>query len=107
MILAYMISFNAFNQSRAIERKVSDLNFWESLLPHMRELKSRVRHSTALLALAAQMHAVCLEEISHAYATLDPVSAASCCRNGPILNDHGHQRGRRQCGDQMRSSPEP
>ncbi|KAH8878837.1 hypothetical protein GQ53DRAFT_80534 [Thozetella sp. PMI_491] len=77
MILAYMVSFNAFNQSRAIERKVWDLNFWESLLPHMRELKQRVRHSTALLALAHQMHAVCLEEISHAYATLDPASAAS------------------------------
>ena len=78
MILSYMISFNAFNQSRVIERKVSDLNFWESLLPHMRELKSRVRHSSPLMALAAQMHAVCLEEISHAYATLDPASAASC-----------------------------
>lgn len=74
MILAYMVAFNALNQARALDRKVADLKTWETLLPHFPELKHRIRRSRPLLALAVQMHAVCLEQITQAFVTLDPTS---------------------------------
>jgi hypothetical protein len=80
MILAYMLSFSAFNKCRSAERKVLDIDRWESLMPHFRELRGRVRHSRPLAALAVQMHAVCLEEISHAFITYDPQQAANLLR---------------------------
>ncbi|KAK4455602.1 hypothetical protein QBC34DRAFT_71025 [Podospora aff. communis PSN243] len=80
MILAYMVSFSMFNQSRILERKVCDLNRFESLLPHFSELRYRIRregHPEALLALALQLHAICLEHITAAFQTLDPQAALS------------------------------
>jgi len=64
MVLAYMVAFNALNQGRMLERKVCDITAWESLLPHFAELRSRAAgHHRALRALAAQLHAICLEQI--------------------------------------------
>lgn len=74
MVLAYMVAFNALNQARALDRKVADITTWETLLPHLPELKHRLRRCRPLLALATQMHAVCLEQITHAFMTLDPTS---------------------------------
>jgi len=74
MILAYMVSFNALNQARTLDRKVADFKIWETLLPHFPELKHRIRRCRPLVALAVQMHAVCLEQITQAFMTLDPTS---------------------------------
>jgi hypothetical protein len=75
MVLSFMLGFSAFNKYRALDQKVADLERWESLIPHLRELKTRATRNRALRALAAQMHAVCLEEITHAFLTLDPQTA--------------------------------
>jgi hypothetical protein len=75
MILSYMVAFKALNQARALDHKVSDLKTWETLLPHFPELRHRLRKCRPLLALAVQMQAVCLEEITHAFMTLDRNSA--------------------------------
>jgi hypothetical protein len=75
MVLAYMVSFSMFNQMRMLERKVCDLTRFESLLPHFAELRHRIRregHPEALRALALQLHAICLEQITAAFQTLDP-----------------------------------
>lgn len=75
MVLAYMIAFHALNQARTLERRACDIAAWESLLPHLAELKSRVQGNRALKALAVQMHVLCLEQIVNALGTLDPASA--------------------------------
>ncbi|KAK3315179.1 hypothetical protein B0H66DRAFT_536061 [Apodospora peruviana] len=77
MVLAYMVAFHALNQGRQMERKVCDVAAWESLLPHLVELQTRVskERSGVLKALALQMHALCLEAITAAYCSLDPASA--------------------------------
>lgn len=77
MILAYMISFHSINQARALDRKVLDMSMWESLVPHLQELQQRaiVQSYRALKALALQMHALCLEQITSAFTTLDPTQA--------------------------------
>ncbi|KAK0626155.1 hypothetical protein B0T14DRAFT_421544 [Immersiella caudata] len=75
MVLAYMVSFSMFNQMRMLERKVCDLTRFESLLPHFTELRARIRregHPEALRALALQLNAICLEQITAAFQTLDP-----------------------------------
>jgi len=79
MILAYMVAFHSINQARALDRKVLDVTMWESLIPHLHELQSRpvVASNRALKVLALQMHALCLEQITNAYTTLDPATAAS------------------------------
>ncbi|KAL2171643.1 hypothetical protein VTG60DRAFT_2211 [Thermothelomyces hinnuleus] len=77
MVLAYMVAFDSLNQSRILERKVCEISAWESLLPHLAELRGRVQANRALKALAMQMHALCLEQISNAFATLDPAGAAA------------------------------
>ena len=76
MVLAYMVAFDSLNQSRMLERKVWEVSAWESLLPHLNELRSRVQNK-ALRALAVQMHALSLEQITNAFATLDPGAAAA------------------------------
>ncbi|KAK0651361.1 hypothetical protein B0T16DRAFT_453837 [Cercophora newfieldiana] len=77
MVLAYMISFSSFNQARVLERKVADLSRFESLLPHYGELKGRIRREgEALRALVLQLHALCLEQITAAFQTLDTAAAA-------------------------------
>ena len=77
MVLAYMVAFHSLNQSRILERKVCDVAAWESLLPHLAELRIRVQGNKALKALAVQMHVLCLEQITNAFATLDPGAAAA------------------------------
>ncbi|KAK0634771.1 hypothetical protein B0T17DRAFT_586480 [Bombardia bombarda] len=78
MVLAYMVAFNALNQARILERKICDCDSWETLLPHFYELKNRVagNGNRALKALALQMQALCLEQITFAFGTLDPAQAA-------------------------------
>lgn len=71
MVLSYMVAFKALNQSRQLERKPPNMDMWESLLPHFQELRLRTSRSRALLALAAQIHALCLEEYCHAFTRLD------------------------------------
>jgi hypothetical protein len=78
MVLAYMVAFHSLNQGRMLERKVCEIAAWETLLPHLAELRSRVQGNKALKALASQMHVLCLEQITNAFATLDPAAAASC-----------------------------
>ncbi|KAL2018646.1 hypothetical protein VTK56DRAFT_549 [Thermocarpiscus australiensis] len=75
MVLAYMVAFHALNHARALERKVCDLQAWESLLPHLAELRARVAGNRPLRALAAQMHVLCLEQITNGFATFDPAAA--------------------------------
>ncbi|KAK3371407.1 hypothetical protein B0T24DRAFT_318911 [Lasiosphaeria ovina] len=77
MVLAYMVSFHSLNQARMRDRKVCDVSIWESLLPHLHELEKRVRNIPALRALACQMHAVCLEQITLAFGSLDAAAAAT------------------------------
>ncbi|SPQ27456.1 933cf3f1-3745-4207-b88e-54f7431a3d76 [Thermothielavioides terrestris] len=76
MVLAYMVAFHSLNQARTLERKACDISAWESLLPHLAELRGRVQGIKALKALAVQMHVLCLEQITNALATLDPAAAA-------------------------------
>lgn len=71
MVLSYMIAFKALNQARQLERKPPNMDMWESLLPHFQELRMRTHRSRALQALAAQIHALCLEEYCHAFTWLD------------------------------------
>jgi hypothetical protein len=71
MVLSYMIAFKALNQSRQLERKPPNIEMWESLLPHFQELRMRTHRSRPLQALAAQIHALCLEEYCHAFTGLD------------------------------------
>ena len=71
MVLSYMIAFRALNVSRQLERKPLNLEMWESLLPHFQELRMRTHRSRPLTALAAQIHALCLEEYCHAFTGLD------------------------------------
>lgn len=78
MVLAYMVAFYSLNQARILERKVLDFAAWESLLPHLTELKRRVQGNRSLRALALQMHAICLEQITASFHTLDPAAAATC-----------------------------
>ncbi|GAB1313058.1 hypothetical protein MFIFM68171_03268 [Madurella fahalii] len=70
MVLAYMVAFHSLNQARALERKVSDVAAWESLLPHLAELRTRVGANRALKALAVQMHVLCLEQIINAFSMM-------------------------------------
>jgi hypothetical protein len=77
MVLSYMIAFKALNQSRALERKSLDVTMWETLLPHFAELRVRTHHWRPLLALAVQIHALCLEEFSHTFTLMDEKSAGA------------------------------
>ncbi|KAL1884341.1 hypothetical protein VTK73DRAFT_35 [Phialemonium thermophilum] len=77
MILAYMIAFSALNQARTLDHKIAELRGWQTLIPHFPEVKMRLRSHPALFALAVQMNAVCLEEITRAYTTFDPSAAAA------------------------------
>jgi len=77
MILAYTVAFHSLNQARHLERKAGDIIAWESLLPHLAELRNRVQGNKALRALAVQMHVLCLEQITITFATLDPGAAAA------------------------------
>jgi hypothetical protein len=77
MVLSFMVAFHCLNQARAQDRKVCDFASWESLIPHLRELKGRTQGNRPLRALAVQMHALCLEEITQAFSTLDPQSGVA------------------------------
>ncbi|KAK4043597.1 hypothetical protein C8A01DRAFT_12948 [Parachaetomium inaequale] len=77
MVLAYMVAFDSLNQSRVLERKVCEIAAWETLLPHLAELRGRVQGNRALKALAVQMHVLCLEQITNGFASLDPGAAAA------------------------------
>jgi len=71
MILSYMVSFRLLNQGRAADRKPANLQPWESLLLHFKELRGWTRHFRALEALAVQLHAFCLEQFAEALTTHD------------------------------------
>jgi hypothetical protein len=77
MVLSYMVAFRALNASRQLERKPLNLDMWESLLPHFQELRMRTHRSRPLTALAAQMHALCLEEYCHAFTWMDEKAAGA------------------------------
>ncbi|KAK3343902.1 hypothetical protein B0T25DRAFT_462744 [Lasiosphaeria hispida] len=77
MILAYMVAFHSLNQARMLDRKMCDPAAWESLLPHLHELKRRVVNNRALRALALQMHAVCLEQITASFNTLNSAAVTT------------------------------
>ncbi|KAB5582779.1 hypothetical protein GE09DRAFT_282536 [Coniochaeta sp. 2T2.1] len=76
MVLAYMVAFKAHNAMRQAERKPCDFAVWESLLPHIGELRGRVNRHRALVALLQQMHALILEEFCQTFMTLDDRAAA-------------------------------
>ncbi|KAK4190262.1 hypothetical protein QBC35DRAFT_86871 [Podospora australis] len=71
MVLAYMVAFQQLNHGLVLRGRPGDVQCWESLLPHFSELKHRVRQHRVLRALAAQLHAVCLEQIVNTFFTLD------------------------------------
>ncbi|KAK4662676.1 hypothetical protein QC763_605700 [Podospora pseudopauciseta] len=77
MVLTYFLAFYNLNLSRTLAGKSGDIQMWESLLPHIAELRGRqgVRQSRCLKALACQLHASCLDQIVHAYFMLDEGSA--------------------------------
>ncbi|KAB5585793.1 hypothetical protein GE09DRAFT_38485 [Coniochaeta sp. 2T2.1] len=75
MVLAYMVAFKAHNAMRQAERKPCDFAVWESLLPHIGELRGRANRHRALLALLQQMHALILEEFCQTFMTLDDRAA--------------------------------
>lgn len=77
MILCYMIAFKSLNQSYALKSRPHDFLPWDSLLPHFIELRARCRPSRPLFVLAVQIHAICLEEITQAFTTLDERTAAA------------------------------
>ncbi|KAK3946298.1 hypothetical protein QBC46DRAFT_3773 [Diplogelasinospora grovesii] len=81
MVLAYMLSFHALNAARMLDRKMGEVIAWTTLIPHLQELKKRVQSNRALKALAFQMHAVCLEQMTLAFTTLDPTLAAKDFNN--------------------------
>ncbi|KAK3320956.1 hypothetical protein B0T19DRAFT_487385 [Cercophora scortea] len=76
MVLSYMVAFYSLNQARMQDRKVCEIGLWEALLPHLHELKSRVVSNRPLRALALQLNALCLEQVTLAFGTLDPGMAA-------------------------------
>lgn len=64
MILAYMIAFKALNDGTPVGHPSLSFQAWESLLPHFVELRNRFRSWRPLHALAIQVQAVILEEIT-------------------------------------------
>ena len=77
MVLAFMVAFHALDQVRSLNSKSRDSTTWESLLPHLADLKRRVHGIRALRALALQVHAISLEQITAAFQTLNPTAAGS------------------------------
>ncbi|KAK3683713.1 hypothetical protein B0T22DRAFT_257602 [Podospora appendiculata] len=76
MVLSYMVAFYSLDQARMQDRKVCEIGLWEALLPHLHELKNRVATNRPLRALALQLNALCLEQVTLAFATLEPSMAA-------------------------------
>ncbi|KAK4205637.1 hypothetical protein QBC40DRAFT_538, partial [Triangularia verruculosa] len=78
MILSYFLAFYNLNQSRTLAAKPGDVQMWDSLMPHFHELRNRqgVKQSRVLRAVAAQLHAACVDQIVSAYFTLDEGQAA-------------------------------
>jgi hypothetical protein len=75
MVLSYMIAFKALDQNNLLSRRTLDFTSWESILPHFPELRNRLRHSRVLHALAIQIQAIILEELTQSFATLDEKQA--------------------------------
>lgn len=71
MILAYMIAFKALNDGTPVGHPSLSFQAWESLLPHFVELRNRFRSWRPLHALAIQVQAVILEEITQVYSKMD------------------------------------
>ncbi|KAK4178520.1 hypothetical protein QBC36DRAFT_102312, partial [Triangularia setosa] len=82
MVLTYFLAFYSLNISRTLSGKLGDVQMWDSLLPHFNELRNRagVKGSRVLRALAAQLHASCVDQIVSAYFTLDEGSAGGWFR---------------------------
>ncbi|KAJ4307043.1 hypothetical protein N0V88_000418 [Collariella sp. IMI 366227] len=76
MVLAYMVAFHSLNAMRLLERRACDVAAWETLLPHFSELRTRVAGFRPLRVMATQVYALCLEQITNGFATLDPAAAA-------------------------------
>ncbi|KAK0673446.1 hypothetical protein QBC41DRAFT_125430, partial [Cercophora samala] len=77
MVLAYFLAFYSLNVWRTLSGRPGDIQVWDSLLPHFSELRGRtgVRQSRVLRALAAQLHASCVDQIVNTYFTLDEPTA--------------------------------
>jgi hypothetical protein len=71
MILSYMIAFKALNDATPVGHPSVSFQAWESLLPHLLELRNRFRSWRPLHALAIQVQAVILEEITQVYSKMD------------------------------------
>jgi hypothetical protein len=71
MILSYMIAFKALNEGTPVGHPSLSFQAWESLLPHFVELRNRFRSWRPLHALAIQVQAVILEEITQVYSKMD------------------------------------
>lgn len=68
MVVAYLTSFRALNRRRALERKPSEYKTYESMVPHLHELRRHARHFPAVEALAVQLQAICLEQLADSLA---------------------------------------
>ncbi|EJT71991.1 hypothetical protein GGTG_11241 [Gaeumannomyces tritici R3-111a-1] len=67
MVLSYIVGFDAMNQSRSQDRKPGDYQLWESLIPHLGELRNFTRSYKALDGIAMQLHAIVVEELIRVY----------------------------------------
>lgn len=67
MVLSYIVGFDAMNQSRSQDRKVGDFQLWESLIPHLGELRNFTRSYRALDGIAMQLNAIVVEELIRVY----------------------------------------
>ncbi|KAL8365778.1 hypothetical protein RB595_004522 [Gaeumannomyces hyphopodioides] len=67
MVLSYIVGFDAMNQSRSQDRKLGDFQLWESLIPHLGELRNFTRSYKALDGIAMQLHAIVVEELIRVY----------------------------------------
>ncbi|EFW98466.1 hypothetical protein CMQ_4318 [Grosmannia clavigera kw1407] len=76
MVMSYMIAFKAFNQSRHLERRGSDITVWERLMPHLAELRSHARQFRPIEALALQLRAIFFEQMLVAITSHEAQSVA-------------------------------
>lgn len=67
MVLSYIVGFDAVNQSRNQDRKAGDFQLWESLIPHLGELRNFTRFYKALDGIAMQLNAIVIEELIRVY----------------------------------------
>lgn len=88
MVLSYMVAFDAMNQARSLDRKAGDFTIWESLLPHLIELKNFTSPYRALDALRMQLHALVSDALLSVYWQHEQVWASGGGKTKAMRNCH-------------------